>query len=284
MEFRQIRNPIVFVVLYTAVFLCSSVQGMTFLGEPAADMPKGRWSIGVSYSSSNMDLEAGGEARMTWIILTGNREVIDIYKHQFAITGLSIYNKYGTVGYGLTDNISLSFSLGETCTKWQNSASTKPFVGFGAKITFFEKKRLKFGAIANFSWLRAEFEKVSVYPDDLALAQVTSQGKLSLFEFTSVIGPSYQVNNRFSIYGGPFITIRQGDFILKESSDYIYRLVYAADRSIRGCEASYDLDQTAVWGGLIGAKIKISDDSFFNIEYKHASASYGLYLNINLRL
>ena len=124
-------------------------------------------------------------------------------------------------------------------------------VGFGTKWTFCQPRpNLKFGGIFQMLWTEAK--------GDATIAGASWQTETNMTEIQFAVGPEYKFNDKFSLYGGAFFNIVDGEFDAKSKTG-------------TGV-ISYDIDSGAVAGGFLGTSIALNDNTDLNLEWQHTSA------------
>ena len=85
-------------------------------------------------------------------------------------------------------------------------------------------------------------------------------------EIQIAAGPTYRLNEKVSVYGGPFFHIFDGHFTAKNRGAPL--------------RISYDIDQGSCFGGYVGTGIEVADNANFSIEYQHTAAADALGMNL----
>jgi opacity protein-like surface antigen len=255
------RTRLLFIVVLAMVSLCSSFAlALSPMGPPTAGLNQGQFRAGVDYSYCKMDVRMirgsspGGGPTFT---------MNDAINHYLL----------ANLGYGLRDNLELSFRIGggaargtDTAGRSFNTASPVPgngyVIGFGTKATFFEKPDIKWGGLFQLLWAEA---------DAKARAGGSSwTSSIGLWEIQLAAGPTYKLNEKASIYGGPFLHIIDGRF-------NAYRIGGSG-------RIHYDLDEGSIFGGYIGTEIKVTSNADFRIEYQHTAAADALGMSLLFKL
>jgi len=76
-------------------------------------------------------------------------------------------------------------------------------------------------------------------------------------EIGIALGPTYTLNDRVAIYGGPFFYLLDGE----------------VDGTMIGAPMTHEFEQDAKFGGYIGTQIQINENLSFRIEYEHTSSA-----------
>lgn len=243
--------------------------GLDFMGPPAAGLDKGQLSLGSSYSYSRMDVDIKGD-------YFGNHvgSTIELPKK------LKMNKYYSVLAYGLEENSDVYLLLGSVRNKTgivSNIRGTKDVdsdsecaIGFGAKRTFYEEGPLKLGGLYQMSWVR----DIDINERLLVTNWYhTVEGELDLTEIQIAVGPSYQLNEFVSIYGGPFFHFIYGDFSYSESCSQCGSVSGGTD----------DVREASWFGGYIGAQVELIKKAPFNIEWQHTAYADAVAMSITWR-
>ena len=238
------------------------------MGPPTASLKQGQLKEGGESSYSTMDFKLN-EGR--WI------EHLDgVFFDSGKATSLTLKNfktnkAYFNLGYGVTDDLDAFLRLGVTTATfgdsiWEDAEkfdSHADFtVGCGVKATFYEDDNLKLGGLFQASW--AEFDG-QLNAAHWAAADFV---EMSVAEIQVAVGPTYKLDDRISIYGGPFLHFIVGD-LDDEFSE-------ASGGGLLTSKYSWNVDESSIFGGYIGARVEIAENSSFNIEYQHTAGADAL--------
>jgi len=97
-------------------------------------------------------------------------------------------------------------------------------------------------------------------------------GIKGIMEIQVAVGPTYKLADRISIYGGPFLHFIVGDLddeFSEASGGGLLTSIY-----------SWDVDESSMFGGYIGAQVEIAENSSFGIEYQHTAAADALVVRL----
>jgi len=264
---------------------CSSALALDFMGPPSAGLKKGELGLGADYADSRMDIG-----------LDNGLVAEHVYQHgalasssssrvsSFTLKRLKMHKLYANIGYGITDNWEAFIRLGGMNTEFSGNffpgssgsqsrnynGDTGFAIGFGTKVTFYEKDKLKLGALFQMSW---------------ASSYATASGAgfresvdLDIIEMQIALGATYELTEKITIYGGPF-----WHFINFNDSELSGFRSYESDPSQNETKvsySSYDLDQIGEFGGYIGAQYEVCKDTFYCIEYQHTRSADALAMSI----
>lgn len=263
---KQLFSASILVLL----FCCSVTFALDPMGSAADKLEKGQFGIGVDYSDSEMDFGAKGRSNLTVYNLTIDSLVgIMSEKQRLDLDGVKIQKTYANFGYGITDNLEAFLRLGAAEADWRDDGDTHLSLGLRAGVTFFQKDSFQLSALAQYSWAESEF-------DSLPLTTVVGgmsypllmSGGLSIHEIQISLGPTYELIDGFSIYGGGFFHLMDGSLDLKGSTTTAGIPQFRYDLA-----NSYDIDQVSELGVYIGARIKTAKDISYSIEYQHTDSA-----------
>jgi len=264
---------------------CSTASALDFMGPPTAELKKGQISLGADYSYTRMDIGLdNGMVTSTFYVNNVPGPPTSLPVNSFTLKRLKMHKLYANIGYGITDNWEIFIRLGGMNTEFSgnffpgslNSQSrnyngdTGFAIGFGTKVTFYEKDKLKLGALFQMSW---------------ASSHATASGAdwretvdIDIIEMQIALGATYQLTEKIAIYGGPF-----WHFISFNGSDLNGYRSYDSNPSQDErwtSRSSYDLDDISNFGGYIGARYEVFKDVFYCIEYQHTRSADALAMSI----
>jgi len=239
-------------LLVGIVVICmcgSDVLAVDPMGPPAAGLAKGKWSAGIEYSYTDMNMKATN-GTVNWPQPSAAA--------RFKIADNKINKVYGRIGYGISDKWEAFLRLGAADAKgkadWPEYNSMQGEVdsdigfafGFGTKATFFEQSpTFKWGGLAQMGWRRNKGDLSAYGSDDLA------DTKIEVLEIQLAVGPTWQAADYISVYGGPFLHFVDGELSGKVPGDG---------------KGKYDLEQESIFGGYIGTQIGVTKDCNLNLE------------------
>ncbi len=241
------------VLLMVVALLGTSAVALTPMGPPTAGLRTGQYSAGVAYSYSKLDHEfnhgmsPGGGANYT----------ADNMTMHFVLSHL---------GYGIRDNWEAFLRIGGGAAQFSNSGrgqslttDRKGYVlGFGTKRTFHEDVNIKWGGLFQIFWAQAHGRATAPVGPYTA--------NIELMEIQIAAGPTYQLRENVSIYGGPFVYIVDGRFT-------------GGSRTGAG-RISYDIDQSSTFGGYVGTEITVAENTTYSIEYQHTATDDSLGMSL----
>ena len=264
---------------------CSTALALDFMGPPSAGLKKGQISLGADYSYTRMDigLDSGVITETTYDdVRVMNSDTFRV--SSFTLKRLKMHKLYANIGYGITDNWEVFIRLGGMNTEFSGNffpgstasesrdynGDTGFAIGFGTKVTFYEKDKLKLGALFQMSWASSHASASGVGWRETV--------DIDIIEMQIALGATYQLTEKIAIYGGPF-----WHFISFNGSDLNGYRSYKEDPSQDErmvSHASYNLDDISNFGGYIGARYEVFKDVFYCIEYQHTRSADALAMSI----
>ena len=238
------------------------------LGSVSDRLRKGQFGIGVDYSISDMDFMAKGRSNLAiYNVTIGSLVGIQSEKKRLSLDGVEVHKAYANLGYGITDNLEAFLRLGAADTDWRDEGDTYFSFGLRTGVTFYKKDAFQLSALAQYSWAESEF-------DSLPLTTVVGgtpypllmSGRLSMHEIQIAMGPTYELTDGISLYGGGFFHFMDGTLDLKGSATTMGIPQFRYD-----LDSSYDINQASELGVYIGARIKTTNDISYSIEYQHTN-------------
>jgi len=240
-----------FGVVFMVVCLCASAApAFDPMGPPTAGLKQSSLSAGVEYMWSNMDIES----------YSVHTKVNGIPAPGLFVSGtvknVESNKIYANLGFGMTDDWEVFLRLGAADADPDKSKNSDNLAGYtgcsdygfaiggGTKITFLksENGKLKWGALAQVSWAILDFDRKSYSIDGY---DATLSAEIDLLEAQLAVGPTYNLREGVSIYGGPFFHFINGEADLKGSIDGM------------PLKVSADLKQDSIFGGYVGIQIDI---------------------------
>ena len=220
------------VVLVVVCLWSSAAMALTPMGPPMAGLKQGQYSVGFDFSSSEMDVEVSG---------LGISETLDDVESFAYLANLS---------YGITDDWEAFIRLGLTDVEFEEFDGSSEFAyGFGTKVTFEQKDAVTWGGLFQMTWAKSDDSLTGLVP---GYGIVTADLEIDFYEIQIAVGPTYELNDTTSIYGGPFLHFIDGDL----------------DVSVLGVTGSLDVEQESEFGGYIGAQFDIAENASWNLEYQ----------------
>jgi len=269
-----------FAVAFTIVGVSgSAVLALSPMGPPKASLGQDQWSIGIEYSYEKMDLEASGTDRniehipVLHITTTRGKYNINDYESNIIL---------GRVSYGISDNWEALLRLGVSDAKcgieqiypdgtqheYDGYDGSFGFAwGLGTKVTIWEDNDISWGGLLQITWMD---------PDDSSISSTISPGNLTysgtaeiqFWEVQLAIGPTWRLDDGFSIYGGPFLNFVDGDLDL---SGQIVDPGVGIDM-----ESSGDIEEKSQFGGYVGASLDAGEGASYFVECQLTGDAWGI--------
>jgi len=234
MEKRALLLAVVVVVL------CGSAAlALDPLGPPTAGLKEGQFRVGIEYFYETSEVQLGGDEGY----FAEFNLVVKVKEHMVT----------GNIGYGINDNWEVFARVGAEVEGEGTLQLLVPesitfegdesFVfGGGTKVTFYEQGKAKLGALFQINWGDSD-------GDIMEEGDTVASADIETLEWSVAIGPSYQLTETASIYGGPFLYFLDGDL------------------EIEGDKG--DIEESSSAGGYIGVQVDLSEDTSFNVEWLH---------------
>jgi len=267
-------------VVLVVVGLCSTAAlALDPMGPPTAGLKQGQFSAGLDYAYSVGDFKHDGD--YTWWISppAGPSGTVS---EKFGLKDGKMHKAYFNLGYGVMDNVEAFVRLGGATREIKREAhegtsgpvddtlfdsDTGFAIGFGGKATVWEPSpELKVGFLAQASWANVDY---SVTYSGITSGGydwiVPTEGDISFWEMQFALGATYKLSDKFSVYGGPFYYIFNGDYDFKGTGVFDPRGDDGGpvDMTLKG---SYDVKQDSEFGGYLGAQIAVTDNVAWNAE------------------
>ncbi|MCX5637031.1 MAG: outer membrane beta-barrel protein [Planctomycetota bacterium] len=225
------------------VMVCGSVAlALDPMGPPKAGLQKGQFSFGIDYSYSDMTI--GRIPGNTWTDSTKKVAEID-----------EMHKVYANIGYGLSENVEGFLRIGAGSpevdrlggsTAWESDGGHwDAILGGGVKATLWENEQVAWGILAQYSWGELACDQKEIGGTD------RQEIELDLTELQLAFGPTVSVCDWLSVYVGPFLHIIDGSYMDNRDGDV----------------ATKSIEEESMFGGYLGAQIKVANNTNLNIEY-----------------
>jgi len=290
-------------IVFVLVICVSVTVALEPMGPACSQLTAGQFSAGAEYSCSRMDVKLT-DGKGNWQGFTnGSLEAFNSGKmSSTTIENLNLPKVYANLGYGITDNWQISVRLGAAQADFNYKNGARPLfpvpvtggggvlfdhgqkadgdsgfsIGIDTKATFYEKGKLKIGGLFQISWSQSDGKRsglhpagggVNGFPEPAEGIPWSHSVDTSITEIQFAMGPTYRLDQRVSIYGGPFFHFIDGNVDGKYSesgeafgSTLDYRAKYR-----------YDIDENSFFGGYVGLQFEVFRNGLFNIEYQHTA-------------
>jgi hypothetical protein len=246
---------------------CSGALALDPMGPPTTGLVEGQFELGIDYSSSTMDLELTGGKYSEWNHATSEQESGEA--ESFTLNDFETNKIYTTLGYGIWEYCDVYLRLGLVNAEFGDSIweageefdhQTDFTFCIGSRATFYEDGDFKLGRMIQLSWANLDgVLKAPQWTED-------ESSEIELIELQASVGPTFTLPNGTLIYGGPFLHFVGGDIEEK------FNDINSEGDDITA-NYTWDIEESSVFGGYIGAQITFDEYSFFNIEYQFTSGA-----------
>lgn len=221
-------KKVVFIIL---VLMCSQAFGLSFMGPATTELNQGRYSFGLDYTFSEMDLE------LSWFGESWTEEI-------------ETNMLFGQYSYGITDGWEGYLRLGLADIEAVDFDSSAEFAyGFGTKVNLGNYSGMDWGALFQISWFEGD-DTISGFVPGVGF--ITADQEIEAYEIQIAVGPKYEANG-LTIYGGPFFHFVDGDY----------------DVDVAGISiGTIDIEEESVFGGYIGLSKDLTNNSNIGIEFQ----------------
>jgi hypothetical protein len=262
-------------VVFVVGLLSTTALALDPMGPPTAGLKQGQWSAGLEYGYSEGDFKHDGD--YSWAIDfddDGDFDFGDTVKEKFELKDGKMNKTYFNLGYGITENWEAFVRVGGADREIKRPAHEGEFggvvsdtlfdsdtglsVGFGTKVTLHETESLKVGVLAQASWASVDYSVT--YSGVGPYWAVPTEGEIDFWEMQFALGVTRKLSDKFSVYGGPFYYIFDGDYDFKGTG------VWGSDDDPMALKGSYDVEQDSEWGGFLGAQVDITENAAFRAE------------------
>ena len=248
------------VVTIGTMLMCTQVLAFDLMGPTTSRLKdSGKTSIAVEYFWSSMEIDAEGISTLGLISDTINEFELNKITTKLALgmgRGSEIFFRVG-VAYvapdkngdwgGIPDHI--------------RSSDEVLVLGGGAKWTLYDGANFGWGLLTQVSWAEYDFDGRSY---SVGAHSVSLTPEFEIVEVQIATGPTLQLNEDMTIFGGPFLYFLNGDAGFKGTIDGSPTTVSA------------DLDQESLLGGYIGTEFKLGQKAVLSVEVQTTSGSYGI--------
>jgi hypothetical protein len=240
------------------------------MGSATDKLQKGQFAFGVDYSESEIDFKGKGNSILSIHNITiGSLVGIQSQKQHLILDGVEVQKAYANFGYGITDNLEAFLRVGTADTEWRDDGDAHLSLGLRTAVTLYQRDAFYLSAQAQYSWAESDFDSLPLTTDVGGTSYpLIMSGRLSLHEIQISMGPTYELTENVSLYGGGFFHLMDGSLNLKGSltTEGIPQFRYDLD-------SSYDIDQVSDLGVYVGARIKTVNNISYSIEYQHTNSA-----------
>lgn len=205
-------------VLMVVIFNLASLNVFALdpMGPTAAGLKQGESRIGFEYGYSDSDFEFSSIPSLG---VSAGKDDLEVQKY------------YGVIGTGISDDIEAFVRIGAAKVQQDDldsvigDADGLAFGG-GLKATLKQEDNVKWGVLAQLNWMDTEFD-------------TNPSLEISMLELQIAFGPTVQISDNFSVYGGPFLKFVDGDLELS------------------GTSVSSEISEDSILGGYLGMQIDV---------------------------
>ena len=242
------------------MLMSTQVLAFDFMG-PATSRLKdsGKFSVAGEYFWSEMEIDADS---LPEVDLTSD-----------TIDDFEIEKITGNLALGMGRGSEIFFRFGVTDVDPDNnddwgsvpdnmgSSDEVLVLGGGAKWTLYDSAGFGWGLLAQMSWAEYDFDGRSY---SVGAHAVTLSPEFEIVEVQIATGPTLELNEDITFFGGPFLYFLNGD------ADF--------EGTIDGSQSSItaDLDQESLLGGYVGAEIEVGQNAVVSFEVQTTSGSLGM--------
>ena len=278
-------------LMIMVVGLCSSGALATVMGPPAAGLDAGQFRIGIDNSSS----ETGVEGEVKWsgqhtykgVLYDSAGDKVASVSDSSSWEGRDdISDKiqsemiFANLGYGVFDKLEVFLRFGLSDLNSEDGDLGKHVdeiaYGFGVKATIYEEGKVKLGALvqmSKFNFGGEFYGEEYIDMGDGKWVNTTGEWELDYYQIKFAVGPTYELNEVISIYGGPFFQIVDGEIDVESSGEKTVTTDvgggFEAEETYRHQdEYSADIGQQSRYGLYIGALINCGENFPVCVEYQ----------------
>ena len=249
-------------MVLTAAVLLSTTQvfAFDFMGPSTSTLKTfGQSSVAVEYFWGSMDIDA--DSIPEFGLLSDTIENVGFSKASANLTvglgsGSEIFARLGVAQLEPDEGDNRVNVAG-----YVGCSDESFFAGGGAKWTLAEGQSTSWGLLTQASWVDFDFDgtRYSIGGHDVA-----SSTEVRFVEVQIATGPTIDLAENMTVYGGPFLHFLTGDMDLEGTID--------------GLPASIetDLDQESILGGYIGTQVGLGQNVGLNIEFQKTSGNFGV--------
>jgi hypothetical protein len=236
------KNKVLLLCVVLVALCGSTALALDPMGPPKAGLQKDQWSVGVDYSWSDMTIE---RTPANWSSNTRKTAEID-----------EMHKIYATIGYGLSENVEGFFRIGMGSpevdrkggsTHWESDGGEWDAIwGLGVKATLWEDESVCWGLIAQYSSGELSCDQKEIGGTD------KQKIDLDITELQIAFGPTVDLGEGVSVYGGPFLHIIDGSYVDKQSD---------------GDKLTKTIEEESQLGGFVGLCFEFSQSTKLSVEY-----------------
>jgi len=275
------RIALLVVGLIGVCFFSSTVLALSPMGPPRSFLEPNQWAVGIDYGLETMDLEATSTITETILHEGDPPAVASPRKAVQKIKDFKSNIVMGRVGYGISENWDAFVRLGiadgdsDIDQTYPDGAATDKFKGYdgsfgfawgiGTRATFWENDNVTWGGLLQITWFDPDDGDIILSGDSNYLS---GSADIDMWEVQIALGPTWQVDDKLSVYGGPFLHFVNGDF------DISYKTVDMGDEI--HYKGSGDIEEESQLGGYVGAHWDVRENIDCYIEGQFTGDAWGI--------
>jgi len=251
---RVVAVAIGIMVMGTQVF------AFDYMGPPTSKLKDaGKFSVAGEYFWGSMDVDADRIPELGLISDTIKNVEFDKISTNFALgmgRGSEIFLRLGVAEIEPDKGDNLDNVAG-----YVGSSDESFLIGGGAKWTLYQEASFGWGLLAQASWADFDFDGQAY---SIGGYDVSFSTDVEIVEVQIATGPTLDLNESITFFGGPFLHFINGDADLKGTIDGLSSSV------------STDIEQESLLGGYIGAELKLGENAVISYEVQATSGNYGM--------
>ena len=278
------------ITLIAVIFMIVGVSGSAVLalspmGPPKAMLGQDQWSAGIDYANETMDLEASGTNNEIHYQPGQDPFIVSPREGKFNIEDLKSNIVLGRVSYGISDNWDAFLRLGVADAEcdieqtYADGGDPHQYSGFdggfgfawglGTKVTIWENEKITWGGLLQMTWVTPGDGDISLSGDP----NFSGNAEVEFWEVQLAIGPTWQMNDELSIYGGPFLHFVNGDL---DFSGETVRPSATGPMRVVTESSSDDIDEKSLLGGYVGASWDANERTSCFLECQFTGDAWGI--------
>jgi len=247
-------------MLFTIVLLSTTQAfGFDFMGPSSSKLTASdKSSAAIEYFECELEIKADGIPEIGLTSATIKDVEFDKVSANFALgmgRGSEIFLRLGVADAEPDEEENWDNVAG-----YVGSSDDNFIIGGGAKWTLAKSQNFSWGLLTQVSWTNLDFDEKRY---SIGGYSVNFSTEVEIVEFQIATGPTFDLTENVSFYGGPFLYFLSGDADL--------------DGTIDGLAGSVttDLEQESILGGYIGTEIRLGQNIAIGIEFQTISGSRG---------
>ena len=248
------------IVTIGVMLLSTQVMAFDLMGPTTSRLKNsGDASVGAEYFFSSMEIDADGIPALD---LTS--DTIDDFEIEKITGNLAL-------GMGRGSEIFFRFGVANVDPDSNNDWGSIPdnmgssdevlVLGGGAKWTLYDNAGFGWGLLTQVSWAEYDFDGRSY---SVGAHSVTLSPEFEIVEVQIATGPTLELNDAITFFGGPFLYFLNGDAEFEGTVDGSQSTITA------------DIDEESLLGGYVGAELEVGQNLVVSFEVQATSGSSGM--------